>query len=82
MNLKPETIEKVYYSITEIADRLNVSKSCVRYWCKEFDFKTLRSYLKGNRRFTHSELETLLKVKALADTGEYTLVGIAKRLKE
>jgi DNA-binding transcriptional MerR regulator len=75
-------IEKVYFSISEVADRLGVSNSNVRYWCAEFDIKPLRSYKKGNRRFILKDLETLLRVKELSDSGLYTLKGIREQLKE
>ena len=37
MPYKEKKIEKVYYSIGELAEMFNVNTSLIRYWEKEFD---------------------------------------------
>ena len=37
MPYKEKKVEKLYYSIGEVADLFNVNTSLIRYWEKEFD---------------------------------------------
>ena len=76
MNLPPDTIERKYLSIGEISERLNVAKPTIRFWCAQLEIKPHRSKLKNNRLFTPQDLELLVKVKELHDTGYYTVAGI------
>ncbi len=75
MHLKPETIEKLYYSIGEVATILKVNQSKIRFWIKALNIR-VGATKGGTRQFTPENLETLLEVKRLSDTGRYTLRGI------
>ena len=52
MPYKEKPIEKLYYSIGEVAKILNVNVSLVRFWEKEFDILQPKKNKKGNRMFT------------------------------
>ncbi len=82
MRLQPETIERKYLSIGEISERINVEKPTIRFWCAQLEIKTHRSKLKNNRLFTNQDLELLVKVKELHDTGFYTIRGIRVMITE
>ncbi len=73
---KNEVIEKRYFSIAYVSRELNVTSSCLRFWCKEIGIKPSRSHITNNRRFTKEDIELLHKVKNLSDSGIYTIVGI------
>ncbi len=52
MPYKEKTIEKLYYSIGEVAEMLDVPVSTVRFWENEFDILKPMKNKKGNRMFT------------------------------
>ena len=45
-------IEKIYYTIGEVAELFEVNASLIRFWENEFDFLSPRKNKKGNRLFT------------------------------
>ena len=57
MPYKEKPIEKLYYSIGEVAKTLNVNVSLVRFWEKEFDILQPKKNKKGNRMFTATDFE-------------------------
>ena len=59
MPYKEKPIEKLYYSIGEVAKILNVNVSLVRFWEKEFDILQPKKNKKGNRMFTVTDFENL-----------------------
>ncbi|MBL6963249.1 MAG: MerR family transcriptional regulator [Bacteroidetes bacterium] len=71
-----QPLDKLYYSISEVADMLNVNSSLIRFWEKEFS-----SYVKpkknrnGKRMFTPSDIDTLKKIYYLTKDKGYTLSG-------
>lgn len=44
--------EKLYYSITEVAEMFNINASTLRFWEKEFPNLKPDTNLKGNRKYT------------------------------
>lgn len=70
----PETITQKYFSISQVANELNVRQSNVRFWCKSFDINPERRH--KIRKFTRSEVEILRQIKHHHDTGLFTLAGI------
>jgi transposase len=69
MPYKEKPVEKLYYSIGEVAKMLDVPVSTVRFWENEFDILKPMKNKKGNRMFHH-----LLKEEGM------TLPGAKKRL--
>ena len=82
MPIKKTELSKVYYSIGEVADMLNVNASLIRFWEKEFDILKLRKNTKGNRMFTASDLEKLQLIYHLVKEKGYTLQGARDALKK
>ena len=74
--------EKLYYTISEVADMLHVTVSNVRYYENEFDALKVRKDSKGNRLFTQSNIETLRQIIYLTKEEGYTLEGAKKVLKQ
>ena len=74
-------LEKLYYSIGEVAAMLGVSKSLIRYWETEFDFLNPRKNRKGDRRFTKENIEQLLIIHHLLKERGFTIDGAKTEIK-
>ncbi|SRR6056297_3218800 len=82
MPYKEKKIEKLYYSIGEVADMFQVNTSLIRYWEKEFDVIKPRKNKKGNRYFTKEDVENINLIYYLVKELGMTLKGAKKKLKE
>jgi DNA-binding transcriptional MerR regulator len=76
-----QQLSKMYYSIGEVAEFLDVNTSLLRFWEKEFQFEVSKKNKKGNRLFTVKELEKINKIYQLVKIEGYTLDGAKKALK-
>lgn len=81
MAYKEKQIEKLYYSIGEVAEMLNVNASLLRYWEREFDILKPKKNAKGDRFFTKSDIEKIKLIYHLVREKGYTLEGAKARLK-
>jgi len=79
---KDKEIEKLYYSIGEVAKMFDVSTSLIRFWENEFDILKPKKNKKGNRLFTKSDIENLKVIFHLVKERGFTLEGAKKKLKE
>jgi DNA-binding transcriptional MerR regulator len=75
-------IEKLYYSIGEVAELFEVNQSLIRFWEKEFDILTPKKNKKGNRMFTPKDIENLKLIYHLVKERGYTLQGAKDKLKD
>ncbi len=82
MPYKEPKIEKLYYSIGEVAEMFDVNTSLIRFWEKEFDILKPRKNKKGNRLFTREDLENLHIIYHLVKERGMTLKGAKKKMKE
>ncbi len=57
MPYKEKKIEKLYYTIGEVAGMLEVPVSTVRFWENEFDALKPMKNKKGNRLFTQNDIK-------------------------
>jgi DNA-binding transcriptional MerR regulator len=80
MPYKEKPIEKLYYSIGEVAEIFDVSTSLVRFWEKEFDVLQPKKNKKGDRHFTQKDMENLKLIYHLVKEKGYTLNGAKKQL--
>jgi DNA-binding transcriptional MerR regulator len=79
---KDVRIEKVYYSIGEVADLFEVRPSLIRFWEKEFDILKPQKNKKGNRLFTRQDIANLRLIFHLVKERGYTLQGAKDKLKQ
>ena len=79
---KSDKIEKVYYSIGEVAELFEVNPSLIRFWEKEFDILKPQKNKKGNRLFTKQDLDNLRIIYHLVKERGYTLQGAREKLKQ
>lgn len=82
MPYKEKEIEKLYYSIGEVASMFNVNTSHIRFWSKEFDVIRPATNKKGNRMYTQSDIENFRKIYHLVKEKGYTLKGAKSELRE
>ena len=82
MPYKEKPIEKLYYSIGEVAKTLNVNVSLVRFWEKEFDILQPKKNKKGKRMFTVTDFENLKLIYHLVKERGFTLEGSKNKLKD
>ncbi len=82
MPYKEKRVEKLYYSIGEVAEMFNVNSSLIRYWEKEFDIIKPKKNKKGNRYFTMEDIEHFHIIYYLVKELGLTLKGAKKKLKE
>lgn len=82
MPLKPKTIEKLYWTIGEVADELGVNNSTIRFWEKEFDLSAARRTGKGDRLYTRKEIDHLRTIQHLVKDKGFTLQGARTQLKQ
>jgi DNA-binding transcriptional MerR regulator len=69
-------LDKLYYSIGEVADMLKVNTSLIRFWEKEFgSLIKPRKNRNGKRMFTPSDISNLKQIYYLTKEKGYTLAG-------
>jgi DNA-binding transcriptional MerR regulator len=73
-------VEKLYYSIGEVAEMLEVPVSTVRFWENEFDILKPMKNKKGNRLFTPADIKNLRIIHHLLKEEGMTLAGVKKKL--
>lgn len=73
--------EKRYYTISEVAEMFQVSKSLIRFWENEFDSLRPHKNSKGDRRFTPQNLEQFQLIHQLVKERGFTLDGAKQEIK-
>lgn len=81
MPYKEKEIEKVYFTIGEVAEEFNVATSLIRFWETEFDILNPKKNKKGNRQFTKSDIQRLRLIYHLVKERGFTLQGAKEMLK-
>ena len=81
MAYKEKEIEKIYYSIGEVAEQFNVAPSLIRFWESEFDLIQPKKNRKGNRQFTREDIENVRTIYHLVKQKGFTLQGAKEMLK-
>ncbi len=82
MPYKKPKIEKLLYSISEVADMFDVNISLIRFWEKEFDIIKPIKNKKGNRQFTPKDLDNFRLIYHLVKEKGMTLKGAQKKLRD
>lgn len=74
-------MEKVFYTIGEVAEILGESASLVRYWTNTFSkYLKPKRNAKGNRLYKKEDIDTIKQIHLLVKTEGMTLEGAAARL--
>ena len=82
MAFKELKSEKHFYSIGEVATKFGLAPSTLRFWEKEFD--TIKPYKnkKGDRFYTHEDINHLALINHLVKERGMTLKGARTKIKE
>ena len=76
-------MEKLFYTIGEVAGLLGENASLVRFWTNYFEkFLKPRRNAKGNRLYTREDIDTLKQIHLLVKEQGMTLEGAARRMTE
>ena len=81
MAYKEKEIEKLYYSIGEVAEMFSVAPSLIRFWESEFDLIQPKKNRKGNRQFTKEDIDSVRTIFHLVKEKGFTLQGAKEMLK-
>jgi DNA-binding transcriptional MerR regulator len=81
MAYKEKEIEKLYYSIGEVAELFNVAPSLIRFWESEFDLIKPKKNRKGNRQFTKEDIDSVRTIYHLVKEKGFTLQGAKEMLR-
>jgi DNA-binding transcriptional MerR regulator len=82
MPYKERKVEKLYYSIGEVSEMLEVPISTLRFWENEFDILKPMKNKKGNRLFTPADIKNLRIIHHLVKEEGMTLSGAKKRMSQ
>jgi DNA-binding transcriptional MerR regulator len=72
--------EKLYFKIGEVAETAGVRTSVLRFWESEFSFLRPSKSSSGQRLYSKSEIDLVLKVKHLLYDEKFTIEGVKKRI--
>ncbi|MBE0662176.1 MAG: MerR family transcriptional regulator [Bacteroidales bacterium] len=74
-------IEKMYFTIGEVAKLFGVNTSMIRFWENEFEIIKPQRNKKGNRLFTRTDVDNFHLIFNLVKERGYTLQGAKEKLK-
>ena len=75
-------IEKLYFTITEVAAQFSIAASVLRYWESEFIIIQPKKRKKGDRLYTKEDIENIKLIYFLLREKGFTIEGAKKHLKE
>ena len=82
MKRKSKQMQRLYYSISEVAKMFDVNESTLRFWEKEFDIIQPRKTAKGTRFYRQEDIESVRLIYHLVKEKGLTLAGARQQLKE
>lgn len=75
-------MEKIYYSISEVAEMFQLNLSNLRFWEKEIKQLNPKRNDKGTRFYTKEDIQTIKQIKYLIEDQKLTLKGVKEKLNE
>jgi len=78
--MKNET-RKLYYSIGEVSELVDVKPHVLRYWETQFPVLKPKRSRAGNRTYRIRDIKYLLTIKHLLYEKKFTIAGAKKQLK-
>lgn len=72
--------EKTYFTIAEVSRKAQMPEYTIRYWEQKFRLLRPLRLSSGHRRYTQSDIDTLLEIKDLVFVKGYSLDGARKAL--
>ena len=75
-----QPIQKLYFSISEVAKMLDVKPSLLRFWEKEFKQIQPKTNARGKRSYKQEDIEVIRRIYDLVKVQGLTLEGARKAL--
>jgi DNA-binding transcriptional MerR regulator len=72
---------KLYYSISEVAEKTGLEPYVLRFWEKEFPLLRPKKNRAGNRSYQQKDIDLINQIKHLLYDEGYTIEGAKSRLK-
>jgi len=79
---KEPIIDKVYYTIGEVAGLFQVNPSLIRYWESQFEIINPKKTAGGKRHYTQKDIDQIRLVYHLVKEKGMTLAGAQKKLRD
>jgi DNA-binding transcriptional MerR regulator len=80
-NLTSKVSNKLYYSISEVAEMTGLEPYVLRFWEKEFPLLKPKKNRAGNRSYQQKDIDLINQIKHLLYDEGYTIEGAKSRLK-
>jgi len=77
-----KSVQKMYYSIGEVSELLQIKPHVLRYWETQFPMLKPKKNRAGNRIYKVRDIKYLLTVKSLLYEKGFTISGARKKLRE
>ena len=78
--MQEESAGKLYHTIGEVSEMLNLTASQLRFWEQEFDVLKPKKNKKGNRIYVREDIETIKLIHYLTKEKGHTLQGAKDQL--
>jgi len=75
-------MEKLFYSISEVAAIFNVNQSNLRFWEKEFKQLSPKRNAKGTRFYSPEDIQIIKQIIYLVSEQKLTLDGAKRKLSQ
>lgn len=75
-------MEKLFYSISEVAEMFSVNQSNLRFWEKEFKQLKPKRNDKGTRFYTPNDIQVIKQIIYLVNEQKLTLDGARRKLSQ
>ncbi|NOR45464.1 MAG: MerR family transcriptional regulator [Candidatus Delongbacteria bacterium] len=73
--------DRLYYSIGEVGEILNINQSTIRYWEKQFsELKPKKKTKTSKRKFNNLDIQTLFHIKQLLKDDELSINSAKEKL--
>ncbi len=74
-------MQKIYFSISEVAEQLELEQHVLRYWETEFSELKPQKNRAGNRVYKDRDIDIVKKIQYLLYEELFTIEGARKKLK-
>ncbi len=72
--------DKLYFSIGEVSETLNIERSTLRYWEQKFPQLQPSESPGGQRRYHREDIQTIQRIAYLLRDEKYTIEGARSKL--
>jgi DNA-binding transcriptional MerR regulator len=76
----PEAESKMYRSISDVSEMLDLKPHVLRYWETQFSMLRPRKSRTGNRMYRPEDIRLLLRIKELVHEKRFTIEGAKRTL--